>query len=315
MSLNIIEQSRITRSMAGLFERLQRAESYFAGVQIPTVRIGDATITNAKIGNLVVSTAKIANATIENAKFASLDATKITADTLDADRIAAGSITATKLSVSNLAAITSNLGSVNAGSITGVTISGGTVRTNSTTSRVEMTSSPERFTVWDSGNKRMVLGNGSIVFYGTAAIRLYNGSTLLSQWDASSSSFNLISTSDSSGILIKHDGSGDMYIVANDVINLNAPTVRLDTGSKSAILPIAGKYRSVYCAESPDIWFIDFHRNKPDQIFDEVTKGKAYEFDCLDGQKLILRRRKGFEGVRFPKKTKVEAERNARLYA
>lgn len=315
MSLNVIEQSRITRTMAGLYERLQRAEAYFAGVTIPTVRIGDAVITNAKIANLSVTTAKIANATIENAKFDTLDASKITADTLDADRIGAGTIVASKLSVSTLSAITANLGSVNAGSVSGVTVTGGTVRTNSSSSRVEMSSSPERFTVWDSGNRRIVLGGGVIIFYGTSAVRLSNGGNLLSQWDASSSSFNFISTSASQGILINNDGSGDIYIVANDIVNLNAPTVRLDTGSKSAILPLAGGYRSVYCAEAPDIWFMDFHKKKIDPMFEEVTEGQSYEFKCIDGTKLTLRHRKGFEKVRFQKKTSIEAERNQRRYA
>ena len=65
-----------------------------------------------------------------------INASKITVGTLAAARIAASSIDATKLNVSSLSAITANLGTVNAGSITGsasITIAGSAKFTGSTT--------------------------------------------------------------------------------------------------------------------------------------------------------------------------------------
>lgn len=318
MKLNVIEQARLTRQIGGLFERLQNAEAYFSGVEISTARIGDATITNAKIADLSVTTAKIANVTVENAKINDLNATKITTGTLDADRIAAGSITADKLSVTTLSAITSNLGSVNAGTISGVNITGGTVRTSSGTSRVEMTSSPERFTVWDSGNKRVAMGAGNVVFYGNKALRIVSGSTLYSQWDASSTSFNLIHANPAGPgfgtLILRNDGSGDIYIVADDTINLIAPTVRLDTGSKTAVVPTKDGYRSLYCAEAPEVWFMDFYTDRIDPMFKEVTEGEQHEFKCTNGKTLLFAKRRGYANTRFTKKTSIEFERNNRLY-
>jgi len=63
----------------------------------------------------------------------SLNATDLTAGTINADRIAVGSITANKLSVTQLSAITADLGSITAGTITGATI-----RTAITGSRIFM---------------------------------------------------------------------------------------------------------------------------------------------------------------------------------
>jgi hypothetical protein len=316
MSLNIIEQARLNRRIGGLRERLQAAEAFFSGVPISTARIGDATITSAKIADLSVTTAKIANATIENAKINDLDASKITTGTLSADRIAASSITATKLNVSTLSAITSDIGSVNAGTVTGVTITGGTVRTVDSSSRVEISGSPERFYVYDSGNKRVAMGAGNVVFYGTAAIRLYDASSnLMTQWDASSSSFNLIQTVNNGLLYINHDGSGDIYFVADDTINLIAPTVRLDTGTKTAIVLTENGYRALYCAEAPGVWFMDFYKSKPDPMFSEVTEGKQHVFKCINGKKLVFAKRKGYAKTRFTKKTSVEFERNSKLYA
>ncbi|WJQ03192.1 phage tail spike protein [Geobacillus stearothermophilus] len=105
-----------------------------ANAAIDSAKIAGAAITNAKIANLAVGTAqiadgaitnaKIANAAIDNAKIANLDASKITSGYISANRIQAGSITADKLNVTSLSAISANLGTVMAGNISGVTITG-----------------------------------------------------------------------------------------------------------------------------------------------------------------------------------------------
>ena len=115
-----------------------------ADASITTAKIGDAQITTAKIVDAQITNAKIVDATIQNAKIGSLDAGKITTGTLDANRIAtnsldanrivAGTVTATQIYsgsvdankiqatqiyASDLAALTSTVGNLTGGTITG----------------------------------------------------------------------------------------------------------------------------------------------------------------------------------------------------
>jgi len=313
--LNVIEQARITRRIGGLYQRLHAAEAFFAGTPITTARIGTAIITSAKIADLAVTTGKIANATIENAKINDLNASKITTGELDADRIAAGSITAAKLSVSTLAAITANLGSVNAGTVTGVNIIGSTVRTASSGSRVEITSSPERLRVFDGANQRVIMGEGSAVFSGDNSVRLYRDSSIYAQWSCSTTSFNLVCTSEGNNLSINGNEGADLVFQANDKINLIAPTVKFDGVTKTAIVPIGSGYKALYTAEAPEVWFMDFYTGKPDPLFLEVTAGAQHTFKCTNGKTLLFAKRKGHESARFTPKTSIEFERNNRLYA
>lgn len=315
MSLNIIQQARLTRRIGGLYERLQRAEGYFAGVPISTARIGSAVITAAKIDDLAVTTAKIANATIENAKINDLNATKITTGTLSADRIGAGTITATKLNVSTLSAITADLGSVNAGTVTGVTITGGTIRTASSGSRVELTGSPERLRVFNGSDLRVTMGEGSAVFSGNNSIRFYSGGDVFAQWSCSTTSYNFVVTSEGGSLAIHGNEGADLIFQADDIINLIAPTVKFDGVTKTAVVPTSNGYQALYTAEAPDVWFMDFYQDKPDPLFLEVTEGVQHEFKCTNGKTLMFTKRKGFKETRFTNKTRIEFERNNRLYA
>ena len=120
-----------------------------ANATIDTANIKDGAITTAKIGDLQVTNAKIANGAVDNAKIANLDASKITSGYISAARIAAGSITgdkiaastitADKLNVSSLSAISANLGTVTAGTLQGVNVIGGTIKTAETGTRLELT--------------------------------------------------------------------------------------------------------------------------------------------------------------------------------
>lgn len=75
------------------------------------------------------------SAAIGNAYIQNLDAVKVTTGTLNSDRIGSNSITAIKLNVSQLSAISADMGSLTAGTITGAI-----VRTSAGTSRVELSS-------------------------------------------------------------------------------------------------------------------------------------------------------------------------------
>lgn len=313
MSLNIIEKAKLNRQLAGIQKRIQVAEGYLSGIPISTARIGSAIITTAKIEDGAITSGKIANATIENAKINDLNASKINTGYLSADRIAANSIVASKLSVSTLSSIVANVGSINAGTISGVTMVGPTIRTASSGSRVEITSSPERLTVYDGSNKRVEIGEGSIIFYGNNSIRMYDGGNIFLQVSATSSSFNVVSTEGWDNFRLASDG--DTYIIANDAVNFIAPIVYVSGNSKTAIVPVRDKYKALYCAESPEVWFMDFYKDKIDPLFIETTEGKQISFDCINGKKLLFSKRKGFKDTRFEKKSRFDFERNNKFYA
>jgi len=94
MQLNTINFTTVDRKLLDISQALSQVELFFAGVPVSSVRIKDASITNAKIANLSVVNANFANLAITNAKITSVDATDITVGTLSADRIASSSITA-----------------------------------------------------------------------------------------------------------------------------------------------------------------------------------------------------------------------------
>lgn len=98
--------------------------AHIADLAVSNGKIANLAVTEGKIGNLAVTTAKIADLAVNNAKIASLDAAKINTGYLAAARIAASSITTDKLNVEKLSALTSKLGEVDAGTITGVVING-----------------------------------------------------------------------------------------------------------------------------------------------------------------------------------------------
>jgi hypothetical protein len=80
-------------------------------------------------------------------------------------------------------------------------------------------------------------------------------------------------------------------------------------------VPTSTGYRALYCAEAPEVWFMDFYKDKIDPMFLEVTQGKQHTFECTNGKKLVFSRRKGFSDIRFERKTSIEFERNNRFYA
>jgi len=317
--LNIIEQAKLTRKIADLQRRVQRAEGYFSGVPLSTVRIGNAVITSAKIADGAITTAKIANATIESAKINDLNASKITSGSLSADRIGAGTITTAKLNLSTLSSISTNFGSVNAGTISGVTITGGTIRTASSGSRIEMTGSPERLIVYDGSNERVKIGGGFIILYGTNALRFYDssGSSQYGYVDASSSSFNFIANySGGNSLMIRNPNGditfscyGDFEVVAGNGCGIGG------TFPKTAILQTSKGYRAVNCVEAPEVHFFDFFDDEPDDLFLETVESDLIQFQCKNGKKLAFSKRKGFDSTRFDEKTAIEFERNNRFYA
>ena len=98
-----------------------------------------ALVLAAVLASTVVVRAKIAAGTITADKIATgtITATQLAAGTITGDRIAAGTITADRLSVSSLSALSANLGTVTAGSISGVSIEGSVIEAGSDTVRID----------------------------------------------------------------------------------------------------------------------------------------------------------------------------------
>ena len=94
-----IADATITNAKIG---NLAVDEAKIANLAVTGAKIADATITNAKIANLAVTDAKIANATITSAKIVSLNADKIVATSLSAISANLGTVTAGTLSTNTV---------------------------------------------------------------------------------------------------------------------------------------------------------------------------------------------------------------------
>lgn len=143
--------------------------------QITGTQISDNAISSPKIAAGSVIAGKLAVGAVEAGNIATgavvadhisanaITAGKIATNAVTADKIVAGAVSAAKLSVSTLSAISANLGTVTAGSISGInisgsTITGSTIRSNSGSTRIEMTDSSNQFRVISGGLESAVFG-------------------------------------------------------------------------------------------------------------------------------------------------------------
>lgn len=102
----------------------------------------------------------------DQVQLAMLGDTIIVGGYLRTELIAAKSILAEHLNVDSLSAISADLGAITAGSISGVTITGGTVRTNSGDNRIELSNNLLRS--YRYGIQRVQLDYDSLDFYNAA---------------------------------------------------------------------------------------------------------------------------------------------------
>lgn len=152
-------------------------------------KIANLAVTNAKIDNLAVTDGKIANLAVTNAKIANISADKITAGTINATI-----------------------------AINGPTITGGTIRTSSSSSRVEMSSANNSFDVYRGGILVGWFGNA----FGGNVLSVNNG------------------TSGPAASLIGGASGGDSPSV-NVFNNLNGQGIRSQGGSGSSGHGIRGR--------------------------------------------------------------------------
>ncbi len=87
------------------------------------------------------------------------------------------------------------------------------------------------------------------------------------------------------------------------------------TGDKTAVLPTSRGFNALYCMESPELWFMDFCKNKSkiDPLFKEVTVAPYHFIKCENGGYQIWGKRKGHEHKRFENKTLREFKANERF--
>jgi hypothetical protein len=86
----------------------------------------------------------------------------------------------------------------------------------------------------------------------------------------------------------------------------------LNGNAKTAVVPTYEGYKALYCAESPEVWFFDFAKDKNsiDPLFLDVTDGDMKTLKTEEGDIMVFRRRKGYANVRFEPKTLEEFDRN-----
>lgn len=227
-----------------------------AGAIIST-SIADGSITNTKIANSAIDNAKLIDSTIQGIKLQAgtltdtqianlgITGSKIANTTITGNKIVTGTITADKLSVSTLSAITADLGYVSAGVIDGLLITGGTVRTSSGSSRIEITN--DKLTGYSGGQTSIELrpdltnpyvkcGNIYMYDYGITgqASKITIGSGLTLSYSGGS---GYTGTIDSAGaIYITAGASQSVYLNGTDVVySLNGKANTVHTHSISDV--------------------------------------------------------------------------------
>lgn len=104
----------------------------------------------------------------------SVTATNVVVGSLTGVLLQAATVTADKMSVSALSAITANLGTVTAGNINGVVITGSLIRTASSGQRIEIDSSGISLLIGASTGKYSTFKYGSGTKYGAGAVAFIN---------------------------------------------------------------------------------------------------------------------------------------------
>jgi len=87
------------------------------------------------------------------------------------------------------------------------------------------------------------------------------------------------------------------------------------TSNKTAIVPTSNGFNALYCTESPEVWFMDFAKDKNslDPLFKEVTTSPYHYIRCEDGEYQVWGKRKGHEKYRFESKTEEEFRANEKF--
>ena len=316
MPLNKVDSNNIVSMVSNLERRSDNLLGQIQGAQISALRVGTAVITTAKIGDLEITTAKIADGAITSAKISNLSAGKVTAGTVSASRIAADSIDATKLNVATLSAIAADFGTVTAGSIDGTTITGVQVRTSLGSDRIQITGSQIAFLQGD--NFSVAIQHDLFFLYGAGigfaelgasssralfGISGVTGNVVYGSTQVDLILFQTLGTD----IFLGDTGTGDIYF---------SGTFQINGSTKTAIVPTKDGYNSLYCVESPEVWFFDIADSleEIDSLFWEVTEGETKTVTNKGGQIIAFRKRIGFGTIRSEKKSRAQFLNNNKFW-
>lgn len=133
----------------------QITETQIADNAISTPKLAAGSVSTAKLAAFAVTANEIAANAITSAKIVAgaILSNAIATGAVTADKILAGAVTAAKISVSQLSALTADLGSITAGTITGVLI-----RTNGGVHRTEMSNTTNDIRVYLNNLKVAQMG-------------------------------------------------------------------------------------------------------------------------------------------------------------
>lgn len=136
---------------------------------------------------------------------------------------------------------------------------------------------------------------------------------------------------------ITYEGTGQTWIADNHITLGNGKNLNLDQSlttyntmiftntyisgggnvftywnGKNAIMDTTKGFRALYCIESPEVWFMDFAKDKEsiDPLFMEVTEGEIKFIKCDDGGYQVWRRRNGLVNRRFDERSEREFHAN-----
>ncbi|MCR4305481.1 MAG: hypothetical protein NUV73_00165 [Candidatus Daviesbacteria bacterium] len=106
-------------------------------------------------------------------------------------------------------------------------------------------------------------------------------------------------------------------ITADQSLYIGGGRIQVNGSDKAAIMLLNGEYRTLYCAEAPEVWFFDFAKNKEsiDPLFMEATEGELKYIKCDDGTYQVWRRRIGHAYKRFEVKTAEQFRKNNEFWS
>ena len=196
--------------------------------------------------------------------------------------------------------------------------------------------------IWEDSGNDMGLNaiGGEFIIYTNSGQRAYFGENNINLYTTTTyiKNINMGFDGQSEGTISNLDrlmGYNDLRIIGNGDVTIKRDSsdnngVRIEWGTgkihsysstmdlggtdKTAIVPTKDGYKSLYCAESPEVWFFDFCANtlkeSIDPLFLEVTEGPYKFIQLIDGSYQIWGKRKGHAHKRFESKTALQFKRN-----
>lgn len=226
------------------------------------------------LGKVLIAVAEDAS---DDATFAMQEATQITGDNIIANTIDASKITTGQLVVgtnvglgtaqdsSGVTTIIGNtvttsylnakaitvLGAVTAGSLTGLTVTGGTIRTDDSGARVQMTGATNYLSIYDSSRERMRLSQEDMYFYnpsGTNIGKLWSDNSNMWLERPDTGGYFVIKTGSTStyGILFQNGTTSVALVNSRGIITQNNLPIYPSGAHRGSIGTSVSPYQYIY---------------------------------------------------------------------